>query len=51
MVRQFAVVVGKWSVENFRLVVLMSAFEHRPCEHMVLPVQGCKGRGLALSLL
>ena len=60
MVRQFAVVVPMWEpvvvvetwcVENFRLVVLMPAFEHHLCEHMVLPVPGCGGRVSVLSLL
>ena len=45
------VVVGKWLVENFRLVVLMPAFEHRLCEHVVLPVPGCGGQVLVLFLL
>ena len=37
------VVVGKWLVENFRLVVIMPAVEHCLCAHMVLLVPGCGG--------
>ena len=43
--------VGTWRVENFRLVVLMPAFEHRLYEHIVLPVPGFGGHVSVLSLL
>ena len=46
-----AVVVGEWIVEHFRPVVLMPTLEHCLCEHMVLPVPGCGGHVLVLSLM
>ena len=51
MVRQVAVVIGPWLVERFRLVVLMLAFEHHLCAHMVLLVPVCGGHVSVLSLL
>ena len=45
------VVVGPWCVEKFQLVVLIPAFEHRLCAHMVLLVPGCGGYVSVLSLI
>ena len=44
-------VVGPWRIKKTQLVVLMPAFEHRLCAHMVLPVPGCGGHVSVLSLL
>ena len=46
-----AVLVGKWLLGKFQLVFIMPAFEHRLCEHMVLPVPGCGGPVSVLFLL
>ena len=45
------VVVIPWRVENFQLVGLTPAFEHRLCAHMVLLVLGCGGYGSVMSPL
>ena len=39
-------VVGPWRIKKNQLVVLMPAFEHRLCAHMVLPVPVCRGCGI-----
>ena len=51
MVIQVAVVIVLWLIEIFRLVVLMLAFEHHICAHMV-PLVPSYGRHVSvLSLL
>ena len=45
------VLVGPLCVENFQLVGLTPAFEHRLCAHMVLLVLVCGGHRSVLSQL
>ena len=49
--RQVAIVIGSFRIENFRIVFLMSEFEHHLCEHMVLLGPGCGGHVSVLLLL